>query len=114
VCRNVSTTHSARFRARTLARMCVESVCCRPRAFNQPCSLHRSTTASREAFFSTQSHQTRPKLGEDRVVESGIRQFQTAPQYFQSKRLRTASAACRSVRFSMNWKTVTKASLHGA
>lgn len=77
VCRNVSTTHSARLRARTFARMCVESVRCRPRAFNQPCSLHRSTTASREAFFSTQSHQTRPKFGEDRVIESCIRQFQT-------------------------------------
>src|SRR4051794_19289364 len=34
-------------------------------------------------------------------------------RYFQSMRARTASAACRSGRFSRNWSKVTRASRHG-
>ena len=110
--RTVSPASSSRFRPRIAASTCVESVRCRPPALTRPSPFSRSSSRSR--IFRSRSLATsraRNSLSTEKSKPSSSRG--RPRQYFQSSRPRTASAACRSVRFSVNCSTVTIASCAG-
>jgi len=46
-----------------------------------------------EALFSSQCDEPCPELAEDGVVKAWVKYFETVAAYFQSRRLRIASAA---------------------
>jgi hypothetical protein len=56
VCRKVSPTHSTRLRAWTIARICVESLRCRPRSLRYPCSRSCVTNVSKRSCSLCSAH----------------------------------------------------------
>jgi hypothetical protein len=110
--RTASSASSSRFTSATRASTCVESVRCRPPGFTSPSSFSRATSKSkitRSAPAATSRERNSLSTLKSNPSSSNAR----PRQYFQSSRPRTASAACRSVRFSVNCNTVTTASCAG-
>ena len=111
--RIVSPTRSSRFSMRTAASTWVLSVRWRPRALTRPCSCRRcNRLSSRRRPASPVTRRMRNSLS---TVWSKPGSVSARPSaYFQSIRPRTASAASRSDRFSMNCSTTASASRPGA
>ena len=90
----------------------MESVSCRIPAPTRPRAPSRPSSASSSAVsIAPATSRARNSLS---TLKSNPGSASSRPrQYFQSSRPRTASAACRSVRSSVNCKTVTIASCAG-
>src|SRR5436305_3318565 len=111
--RRVSPTHSKRLRARMTPSTWVESVRCRPRAVSHFLSRHFSNSSGR--IFSSAEPATKRERNSLSTVLSNPESVSSRPsRYFQSIRLRTASAACRSERFSAYCSRLTSISRQGA
>ena len=110
--RTASPASSSRLRSRIRASTCVESVRCRIPGPARPASFSLPSSRSSSDFaIPPATSRSRNSLS---TLKSNPGSASSRPrQYFQSIRLRTASAACRSVRFSVNCKTVTTASCAG-
>ena len=110
--RTASPASSSRFSAATAATTCVESVRCFPPSATSPPAASCSSSASRTACSSS-APATLPR-NSDRTESSNPGSSSGRPiRYFQSSRIRTASAAIRSVSFSARCSTVTSASRDG-
>src|SRR5262249_22201004 len=80
-----------------------------PTGFEQAARTEAFQQYIQQPLFLAALYQPLAKLTQDGKVKAGILQRQ-AKRYFQSIRLRTASAACRSDKPSANCKIVTTAS----
>ena len=80
--------------------------------FEQPVLATLIEQGVEQQRFRPARKQAAAELAEYGMVEPGVGQVERQA-YFQSSRARTASAACRSERFSANWKRVTRARRHG-
>ena len=108
----VSTTSSSRLSSRTAATTQVASVRCRPPRTSSPCSRRRSSSrSSSRCAPSPSTSRVRNSLSTE--ASNPVSVSSKPRTYFQSIRLRTASAAWRSDRPSANCSTDTKASRAG-
>ena len=103
--RSVSPASSSRFSSRIAPSTWVESVRCRPPALTRPSPARRSSSASSARLVRS------PATSRDRnslsTLASKPGSSSSRPSaYFHVIRSRTASAACRSVRFSENCRTL--------
>ena len=104
-CRRVSPTNSSRFSDRTAAKTCVESLRWRPRPRSRPSSRKRRNMASSSCCSAWPCRsRSRNSL---RASNRSSRVNSNPSTYFQSMRVATASAACRSVSPSANCMIVT-------
>jgi len=84
-----------------------------PTFFEPPLVFKERKPGIQQRLLSLPLNQACPKI-EIRTVKSNPGSSKASPsKYFQSRRPRTASAACRSGNSSANWSTVMKASRQG-
>src|ERR1019366_6548743 len=106
--RTASPASSSRFRSRTAAITWVESVRIFPPGDTSPPAASRFSSVS-STTWSRPPPATRAR-NSLKIELSNPGSARARPsEYFQSIRVRTASAACRAGRSSAIWKTVTKA-----
>ncbi len=110
--RTDSPASSSRFRSRTALITPVESVRCLPPAPTRPFSFNRASSRS-STFSSRWCSTTRERNSHSTVWSKPVSSRSNPSAYAHDSRSRTASAACRSVRFSAIWNTVTKANRPG-
>ena len=110
--RTASPASSSRFSAATAATTCVESVRCFPPALTRPSAVSLASSAS-SAACSSPAAATRARNSASTVWSNPGSSSGRPSRYCQSTRVRAASAACRSVRFSARCSTVTSASRDG-
>ena len=110
--RTLSPASASRPSAATAAITWVESVRCLPPALTRPSAASRSSSAS-STTCSRPAPATRARNSASTVWSKPGSSRASPSRYFQSIRVRTASAASRSVRFSARCSTVTSASRDG-
>jgi hypothetical protein len=110
--RTLSLASSSWFSPATAATTCAESVRCFPPAFTSPPAESRFSSASSGTCSSPASATSARNPGSTEWPDPGSSSGRPS-RYFQSSRVRTASAAIRPVRFPARGSTVTSASRDG-